>query len=90
MFKGCKKHVIQVKNTGSKYFEQAYFILKDNCNGEEAGYDDMILEANRIVEKSVNKKDKSFRVRKGFISFGFGICFCAFIYTLILLFLGGI
>ena len=90
MFKGCKKHVIQIKNTGSKYFEQAYFILKDNCNGEEEAYDDIILEANRIVEKSVTKKEKGFRVRRGFISFGFGVCTCAFIYTLILLFIGGI
>ena len=31
MIKGCQKRIIHLKNTGSPYFEEAYFILKDEC-----------------------------------------------------------
>jgi len=87
MFKGCKKNIIHVKNTGSKYFEQAYFIIKDSFDDDETKFNDMILEANRIVERSVSRKGKSFRYIKGLLPFGFGVTLSAFVYTLILLIL---
>ena len=87
MFKGCKKNIIHVKNTGSKYFEQAYFIIKDSFDDDETKFNDMILEANRIVEKSVSKKRKGLRHMKALLPFGFGVTLSAFVYTLIILLL---
>ena len=58
MYRGCKKNIIHIKNTGSRYIEQAYFILKDDLREEDERCFDMISEANRIVEQSVNNKKK--------------------------------
>ena len=46
MIKGINKNMIVVKNTGSKYFEEAHFIIK---NGTDARDRDIIKEASRIV-----------------------------------------
>ena len=51
--KGCQKKVINVKTTGSKYFDEAYFVLKDETYDCDSASDDMIAEANRIIEKSI-------------------------------------
>lgn len=52
--KGCCRKVIFVKDTGSKYIDSAYFILKDDL---PTGYSDrdMLREAERIINSDVNK-----------------------------------
>ena len=50
MVKGCKKSIVYVKNTGSDYFKEAYFIL--NEGGISAlGEKDLVSEATRIIEE---------------------------------------
>lgn len=50
VYKGCQRRMIMIKNPGSDYFEEAYFILKENDKKIPlASESDMIKEANRIV-----------------------------------------
>ncbi len=49
MLKGCKRNIIMVKDTGSPYFDSAYFVLK--CDLPASGRDtDIIAEAKRMID----------------------------------------
>lgn len=50
MIKGCQKRIIHITNTGSPYFEEAYFILRRPERNIRATEDDMVREALRIAE----------------------------------------
>ena len=53
------KRAIYIKDTGSSLFKEAYFILNDVQQRADITEDDMISEANRIIEESVgNQKGK--------------------------------
>ena len=61
--RGCQKQVIYIKNTGSRHFEDAYFVVRDNFSYAEVTAEKMIDEANRII-----KENLTFRKRGGFRS----------------------
>ena len=48
--KGYQKKVIYMKNTGSKHFEEAYFVLKSDIEKSRVSSNEMIDEANRIID----------------------------------------
>ncbi len=52
MVRGYQKRVIFLKNTGSKIFDEAYFVLSDDTSSQGVGEDSMIEEANRILADS--------------------------------------
>ncbi len=54
MLRGCQKKVYFMKNTGSAYFEEAYFILKNtSADHIEAGKNrDLAEEAERIIKEA--------------------------------------
>ena len=53
MIKGCTKKMILLKDTGSEFFEEAYFILKpDTPFAALRSERDFVAEANRIVAES--------------------------------------
>ncbi len=57
MLKGCQKKIIFLKDTGSDFFEEAYFVIKPDCYGMEK--DDILLEATRIasgISENGNRK----------------------------------
>ena len=56
MIKGINKNMIVVKNTGSKYFEEAHFIIR---NGTDARERDIIKEASRIVGTVLTENGKA-------------------------------
>lgn len=49
MIKGCSRRMIMVKDTGSRYFDSAYFIVKCDLPGS-CGEVDMLSEAHRMIE----------------------------------------
>lgn len=51
--RGSEKKIIYVRDTGSKLFEEAYFIVRRGvCEGDGCvSEDDMVTEASRIVEE---------------------------------------
>lgn len=49
MVKGCQRRIIQIKDTGSDMFTEAYFVLSDAaCHREET---DIVKEATRLIEE---------------------------------------
>ena len=53
MIKGCQKRMIHVKNTNSPYFEEAYFVLKNDVD-PDTRENDMVLEAQKIASQYVS------------------------------------
>ncbi len=51
--RGSEKKIIYVRDTGSKLFEEAYFVLRRGVSDGADGTDeaDMVREASRIVEE---------------------------------------
>ncbi len=51
MVKGCSKKFYYIKNTGGKYFEEAYLIMRADISEKRIGFDSRSLaaEAERIV-----------------------------------------
>lgn len=61
--KGTQKRMIAVRTKDSRYFEEAYFLVKDSV---DSGGCDMVAEAERIVKSKMhegfskmNKQSKS-------------------------------
>ena len=60
--RGCQKRVIYLKNTGSEYFDEAYFVLKNSSGSNKRTDTDIIREANRIIDENIGKRKRiSFR-----------------------------
>ena len=51
--RGCQKKVIFLKDTGSHLFDEAYFIVSRACEDACIREDDMVFEANRIIDESL-------------------------------------
>ena len=62
--RGYQKKVIYVKNTGSRHFEEAYFVLRPDSEGAAASPESMITEANRIIRENFLKRKKGFLYSK--------------------------
>ncbi len=60
--RGYQKRVIYLKNTGSRHFEEAYFILREDADKKTPSGTEMIEEANRIIKENFHKE------RCGFVS----------------------
>lgn len=47
MIKGLERKVVLLKNTNSRYFDEAYFIMKDDLTSFDDG--EILREAERIM-----------------------------------------
>ena len=87
--KGYQKRIIYMKNTGSRHFEEAYFVLHSAC--ESQGGDDIIAEANRIISEMEggdrNRGKRKIFSRGNIASFSFGFLISAVFSTVITLIL---
>ena len=54
MVKGCQKKTIHIKDTGSRFYEEAYFVLRPGITDLSAPQGDMISEAVRIADESMD------------------------------------
>ncbi len=70
MIKGCRKNLVVMKNIGSDYIDEAYFILKNELPTGTAG-GDIVKEANRIISEYQTGRKKS-RLSFSFLSFVLG------------------
>ena len=57
MIKGCQRKVIVVKGDDESVFECAYFVLKNSPESLNCKEEDMVAEANRIIEENEGKKE---------------------------------
>lgn len=72
--RGSEKRVIFVRDTGSRIFEEAYFIVRRGIgeNGITPNADEMVREAQRIVRESGScypSAARRRRIRGGILSF---------------------
>ncbi len=73
MIKGCQKRIIQIKDTKSHVFEEAYFVLKNGAS-DAISERDIICEATSIINRysqsgaSPKKTKKSIKNLLYFIS----------------------
>ena len=88
--RGYQKKVIYLKDTGSDFFDEAYFIISRECEIAHIDKGDMVLEASRIIEESLggqrknNKKSVGkFGVLSVAFPFLFGAIFSAVLITVI-------
>ncbi len=68
MIKGCARRMIILKDTGSDFFEEAYFVLKSSPDtGLIRSEKDFVAEANRIIASNspVSKNSLSVGGKKG-------------------------
>ena len=54
--RGCQKKVVFLKNTGSDFFEEAYFVLRSDIPNRRYTDADIIREANRIIDENIGKR----------------------------------
>ncbi len=67
MLRGCQKKIVFLKNTGSKIFDEAYFVISDRDDAPVVSREKMIDEAKRIVaEAAFDGTRGGASVRKGF------------------------
>ena len=77
MYKGYRKKVIVVKDTGSRLFDSAYFVINENADGESVK--DMVKEASRIIgEKDTFSR---YAAASRFFSFSLGAVLTSLIFA---------
>ena len=60
MVKGCQRNIVYLKNTGSPYFEEAYFIIDDKYVNERLNERDLVKEANKVIEDNLCREALKF------------------------------
>ena len=59
--RGYQKKVIFFKDTGSRFFDEAYFIVSQQGEAAHIEQSDMVFEANRIIKESLEGKEQRIR-----------------------------
>lgn len=54
-----------LKNTGSSIFDEAIFLVRGEGDGLCLSESDMIVEANRIIEESLDEENCNFKRERG-------------------------
>ena len=63
MIKGAKKQMIVVRTGDSRYFDEAYFVLRKEVKEHPRNKNDILSEANRILEESASVPHEKTRSR---------------------------
>ena len=79
MFKGYARKVIVVRDTGSRLFERAYFVMRDGENSQPIK--NMTEEATRIIENAP-LRTLSLGRKSGFFFFSLGLALSSVMFTL--------
>jgi len=85
MIKGARKQMIVLRTGNSKYFDEAYFVLRKDLEEHTSKRSDMLNEANRILAESTAPHRRTERTHRMRWSFFFAGLLCgALCATLIL------
>lgn len=72
MEKNCQRKMIILKNPNSRFFDEAYLILKDSLDEEQAESADILEEANKLLASRIVEVDERKRHRP-WLCFGLGM-----------------
>lgn len=75
MIKGAQKQMIVIRTGNSRYFDEAYFVLRREVQAHKKDKNDMLSEANRILEEHDphTERKKKMRLPRGVLFFLSGI-----------------
>ena len=74
MIKGAQKQMIVVRTGDSRYFDEAYFVLRREVKPQRGTRNEMLNEANRILQESeLDPRPKKRRLPRGVLLFLAGI-----------------
>ena len=77
MIKGCQRKVMHLKRAKSRYFDEAYLIMKDDIINDDE--EEILKEAERLIfEGEGCKRQKRGGLGKkifGYLTLGFGVGF---------------
>lgn len=59
MIKGAQKQMIVVRTGNSRYFDEAYFVLKRQLETKKGEQEDLLAEADRILRESEPRHRKA-------------------------------
>lgn len=87
MIKGSQKQLIVLRTGGSRYFDEAYFVLRREVKPSHYSRGDILVEANRILEENTpSQRAPKRRVRRAILCFLCGLicgaCICAAIFLI--------
>lgn len=76
MIKGARKQMIVVRTGNSRYFDEAYFVLREDAQKEKRKSRDILSEANRILAEMTHESSSvSQKNNQQWLFFGIGgIC----------------
>ena len=89
MIKGARKEMIVVRTGNSRYFDEAYFVLREDVKKDKEKSKDILSEANRILAEIASDPSHTPQKRKRewlFFAIG-GVCGTALSVFLALLFI---
>lgn len=92
MVKGTQKQMVVVKTQGNRFYEQAYFVLRDGQCLSGESETTMLAEANRILDESMLLPGSRRRRMRRTTAFLWGLALgtiVATVVTLVLVNLGG-
>ena len=55
MVRGYQKRIICLKNTKSRYFDEAYFVVKEDSTNSGVPHSELVEEANRIIDENYSE-----------------------------------
>ena len=74
MIKGAQKQMIVVRTTDSRYFDEAYFVLRREIRPHRGVKNDMLWEADRILQQTQqDSKRQGRKICRGLLFFLLGI-----------------
>lgn len=74
MIKGAQKQLIVLRTQNSRYFDEAYFVVRKEIKTKNSNTGDMLREATRILEESeLSPPSVSKKKGKGWFFFLLGI-----------------
>ena len=74
MMKGAQKQMIVVRTADSRYFDEAYFVLRREIKAQRSDKNEMISEANRILRDcGLSPRPPRKRISRGVCFFLSGI-----------------
>lgn len=83
MIKGARKQMIVVRTGNSPYFDEAYFVLRDDAQKDKRKSKDILSEANRILaEAAPDATPAAKKKNRHWFFFGVG-CFCGAVLSVI-------
>ena len=71
--KGYQRKIVYLKNTGSPYFEQAYFVVRDGVDETNGTVPRLSDEADRILGEHIRQKKRGFFLKRELLFFLAGV-----------------